>query len=95
MFRIERIAVDADVGLIAAMFESRLQAIMVRLAKRSDRAEQKGVVVPTMRREMIGDRRRRDLAFRLTKLAQRLDLKLVFARARQRCRLYQARTGIV
>jgi hypothetical protein len=73
MRRIEREAVYANVGLIALVFEARLQAVVARLAKRSDRAAKKGVVGAAMCGEMIGDRRRVELAFRLAKLAQGLD----------------------
>ena len=63
--RIEREAVDANVGPIASVFEARLQAVMVRFAERSDRAAKEGVVIGLMRRAVIGHGRRRDLTFGL------------------------------
>jgi hypothetical protein len=54
---IERIAIDANVGPIALVFEARLQPVMAWLTERAQRAEAKGVVVAHMRRMMISDRR--------------------------------------
>ena len=74
---IEREAVDANVGPIATMFEARLQAIVARLAKRSDRPEQEGVVIALMRREVIGDRGRGYTPLLFAGGAQRLDAQLM------------------
>jgi hypothetical protein len=78
MRRIERIAVDANVRLIAAMFKARLQTIMARLTETADRTQQERAIIATMRREVIGDRRRRDLAAFFAKGAQGLLTQLMF-----------------
>ena len=75
---IERIAVDADRRAIALVFKRWLQAVMAGLAKRSDRAAKKGVIIAAMCWEVIRDRGRDDEALRLAKLAQRLGPQLMF-----------------
>jgi hypothetical protein len=60
--RIERKAVDANVGPIASVFEARLQAVVARLAKAADRAAKEGVIIAAMRWEVIRDRGRGDVA---------------------------------
>ena len=77
MRRIERIAVDANVGPIASVFEVRLQAVVARLAERAERTQDELVVIAVMRRVMIGDRRGRDAPLFLAQDAERGDLQLM------------------
>jgi hypothetical protein len=60
MPRIERKAIQADVGIITVYLFKLLGAGMAGRAKALQFAEQKPVPVSMMRSDMISDRRRRD-----------------------------------
>ena len=78
MTLVDRIAVDADRRAIAAM-DDPVERIVTCGAKGPERAENKGVVIATMCREMVRHRRRRDLASIEAEAAKRLGLQLMRA----------------
>jgi hypothetical protein len=78
VFRINRIAVVADRRAVVFVFERRLQAIVARRTKATDRTGQEQIVIAVMRWEMIGDGRRRDAPLFLAEGAEGLDAKLMF-----------------
>ena len=73
---IEREAVGADVRTIAALID-RPRALMTLLTKRAKRPKHELVVVATMPRVMVGNRRRRQAALLLAQGAERRDPKLM------------------
>ena len=77
MIRIERPAIDADVGAESVQLDVTLRGIVARLAKRLKRPEPKYIHVATMRLDVVADGRRRDDAALEAELAQRMLKQVV------------------
>ena len=82
MIRIERPAIDADVGAESVQLDVTLRGIVARLAKRLKRPEPKYIHVATMRLDVVADGRRRDDAALEAELAQRMLEQLMPANPR-------------
>jgi hypothetical protein len=76
MVRIDRKAVVIDDVVIAAPVDGP-DPLVATPAERAQRPEHKGVVIASMRRVVIGDRRRRDTVPLETESAQGLSSELV------------------
>jgi hypothetical protein len=86
MARVQRPAIQADIGTETACLDEALRTVMTSLAERLKRAEPEFVDIAVMWLDVIADFRRRDDIALETERAQRVFAQLVSSDSSPACR---------